>query len=256
MTGEHPGGPHERFESELAELAVGVLGGRERAVLLDHVGSCATCTAELEELTTAADSLVRLAPAVDPPVGFESRVFERLAASTGRAARVASTGRAARTGRAASTESAVATAATGTRRGTRRRWLTTVVAAGLVAGAFGVGWVLHPSNGPPARSAAGSEGSTDAADAPLLAGTRSLGLVSVYPGSPGWLLMTVSSSAWTGSVRCIVTTADGASFVVGSFALAPGGGSWGAPLPVPAGQVRSAEVVATDGHVLAGARLR
>ncbi|HEV2368250.1 MAG TPA: zf-HC2 domain-containing protein, partial [Acidimicrobiales bacterium] len=53
------------------ELALGVLPGQERAAALAHLQSCPACQAEVEHLTDVADELVALAPAVEPPLGFE-----------------------------------------------------------------------------------------------------------------------------------------------------------------------------------------
>ncbi|MEV0719184.1 hypothetical protein, partial [Asanoa sp. NPDC050611] len=61
----------------LAELAIGALGGDERAEALRHVASCAACARELERLAGVADGLLLLAPPVEPPAGFESAVLAR-----------------------------------------------------------------------------------------------------------------------------------------------------------------------------------
>ena len=67
-----------RHAGELPELALGVLTGRERAEALSHVESCPRCADELEQLSRAADTVVQAAPDVEPPVGFEVRLFERM----------------------------------------------------------------------------------------------------------------------------------------------------------------------------------
>jgi len=76
-----PATPHEGLEG-LAELALGVLDGRERVDLLGHVASCRTCTIELEQLTAAALSLLTILPGVDPPVDFEPRLLDRMSRSS------------------------------------------------------------------------------------------------------------------------------------------------------------------------------
>ena len=45
---------------------------------LSHLEDCARCSAEVDELSPAADQLLHLAPSAEPPVGFEAGVFERL----------------------------------------------------------------------------------------------------------------------------------------------------------------------------------
>jgi hypothetical protein len=69
---------HERFEADLAELAAGVLDRREEAVLLRHLLSCPRCATELEHLASAARSLLLLVREIEPPVGFESRFWDRI----------------------------------------------------------------------------------------------------------------------------------------------------------------------------------
>ena len=56
----------------------GVLTGRERARVLSHVESCPRCAEELEVLSRTADSVVQAAPEMEPPLGFEVRLFERM----------------------------------------------------------------------------------------------------------------------------------------------------------------------------------
>src|SRR6516165_11354155 len=74
-TGAH--GCHD-YAADLSELALGVLTGRERARTLSHVESCPRCTEELEQLSDAADDVLKVAPEVEPPLGFEVRLFERM----------------------------------------------------------------------------------------------------------------------------------------------------------------------------------
>ena len=63
----------------LPELALGILGGEERARALDHLTSCTDCSSELAALSRAADGLLTLAPQHEPPAGFEDRVLARVA---------------------------------------------------------------------------------------------------------------------------------------------------------------------------------
>lgn len=69
---------HERFESDLAELAAGIVDRREEAALLNHLTSCPTCAAKFEQLASAAKSLLLLVIEIKPPVGFESRFRDRI----------------------------------------------------------------------------------------------------------------------------------------------------------------------------------
>lgn len=63
------------------ELALGLLDGAERAAMLGHVEGCSRCQADLAGLTEVGEHLLLLAPAAEPPPGFESRVLAQLAPS-------------------------------------------------------------------------------------------------------------------------------------------------------------------------------
>jgi anti-sigma factor RsiW len=68
-------------EDLAAELALGGIGGAERAVALAHLARCDACRTLVDQLARAADSILLVAPAVEPPAGFESRVLARIAAA-------------------------------------------------------------------------------------------------------------------------------------------------------------------------------
>ena len=73
---------------ELApELALGILGGAERAEVVLHVNGCARCQAYVTELTEAADVIPQLVPEAEPPAGFETRVLRALGADRRRSRR-------------------------------------------------------------------------------------------------------------------------------------------------------------------------
>ena len=66
---------------ELApELALGIVGGPERAEALEHTSECGPCRALVGELAEAADALPLLAAEAEPPPGFEERVLGALKA--------------------------------------------------------------------------------------------------------------------------------------------------------------------------------
>ena len=68
----------DEFAEVAAELALGVLTGRERAAALAHLDGCESCREQVRELTLVQDELLALLPPQEPPAGFESRVLERL----------------------------------------------------------------------------------------------------------------------------------------------------------------------------------
>jgi hypothetical protein len=61
-----------------AELALGVLTGRERAVAIGHLNGCEACREDVRQLMATGEQLRELLPPAEPPAGFESRVLERL----------------------------------------------------------------------------------------------------------------------------------------------------------------------------------
>jgi hypothetical protein len=67
-------------------------------------------------------------------------------------------------------------------------------------------------------------------------------------------MMLIDSSAH-GTVNCLVVTADRVSHQVGTFVATKGYGAWVAPLDVNPKDIRSAEVVAPSGTVIATATL-
>src|SRR4051812_22831318 len=62
----------------IAELALGIASGEERARALDHVAGCVACRRELERLAAIADDMLVLAPESEPPPGFEARVLRAM----------------------------------------------------------------------------------------------------------------------------------------------------------------------------------
>ncbi|MGH9080345.1 MAG: hypothetical protein ACRDYE_09795 [Acidimicrobiales bacterium] len=240
MTGRSESMSHEQKRSELPELAADVLDGRARAELLDHVDSCVSCTVELEELTLAVDSLVHLGIEADPPLGFETRVFDQMSRRPSPPPMPRH------------------------HRWRHRSLLAVGAAAAAAVLAFGLGWAVHSGDGPVHHAVATPSPADRSVEAPLVSAGRTVGVVSVYPngrasaGDPAWLSMSVDASPstgpWAGTVWCKVTTTDGSSRTVGSFSLTSGYGTWMVPLPMPAGAVRSATLVDSGGQVLAAAR--
>lgn len=66
------------------DLAIDELTGAERAEALAHLATCDGCRSLVAELAAIADSLLLLAPASEPPSGFETRVLGRAGIETPR----------------------------------------------------------------------------------------------------------------------------------------------------------------------------
>jgi len=63
-----------------AELALGVLTGRERADAIAHLDTCTACRQLVSSYAVATDELLRaIAPSVEPPHGFQQRVLAQIA---------------------------------------------------------------------------------------------------------------------------------------------------------------------------------
>ncbi len=221
-----------QYAEEIAELALGISTGRQRAQALAHVGACPGCQAEMEQLSLAADSLLEVVPGVEPPLGFEVRFMERLGAGHA------------------------------PRQSPRRRWsvrrslLVLACAVVLVAAGVGVGagWLLRGGPQPAVgRSAFGTEPGGRAETASLDAGGRSIGNVTVYSGRTVWLFMSLDDGSWSGEASCQVSLAGGKTMLLGTFWLEDGYGAWGVTLALGTGRIRSASVL-SHGAVLASAK--
>ncbi|MEU6508061.1 hypothetical protein [Streptomyces sp. NPDC046942] len=231
-----------------AELALGVLPGRERAEAVAHLDRCADCREYVSQLTQVGDRLIGLLPDREPPPGFETRAARRLAeqvsahesptAAAGRASR----GLRGRARRARLRLAAVATALT--------------VAVGFAGWAIGTAVEdVVASSGPAAESEPMLVGNM----MPTTGGGGPVGEVYAHPGSPGWIFVSVDLTgphgAYTGKVTCLLQHADGTTTRVGDFPLAGGHGGWGVPVPGDLSTVSGARLTMADGTVLATAQL-
>jgi hypothetical protein len=226
----------DEFADVAAELALGVLTGRERALALEHLGQCESCRENVRQLTMTGEDLLGLLPAIEPPPGFETRVMDRIgftAPSPEPDRRMSGRDRVRRLGMPGLTRRTLAAAA--------------VVLAAALAGLGG--WGLRAVTSPPAASASLS------ASALVSASHQPVGEIIVYGGSPRWVYMSVAlgSGGTTGPVKCELVSKDGHVTTVGSFRLDDGYGSWGSPYPVAGGPLAGARLVSTNGTVLATA---
>jgi hypothetical protein len=235
MSFEHSASSCAEISPALPELALGVLTGRDRAAALVHVDSCSRCTDELEQLARAADAVVRVAPELEPPVGFEVRLFSRMGV----------------------TEDVAPPAPTPIRRLRLRvpAWAVAAAAAVVALGiGLGVGHSLSSSGHPSVAVGKPTSGAT-VTTAALRENGRSVGRVSTSSGATPWMFMTLDDASVQGKVTCQVVTADGVTHTVGTFTVKRGYGAWGAPLPVAPRDVQRAEVLSSTGTVIATASL-
>jgi hypothetical protein len=240
-----------------AELALGVLTGRERAMAVAHLDTCDACREDVRQLMATGEQLLELLPPAEPPAGFETRVLERLGlpapapapepAEPQRvprreelpAARNVTRPGAGRPGRPPARP-----------RARRLRRALAAAAMGLAVIAAGLGgWRIGAGAPPAATSAAGP-----LTTASLVSAThQNVGNIFLYSGSERWLYMSVDLGAGDESVKCQVVSTDGHVTTIGTFRLNGGYGGWGAPDPGNVGTLHGARLVSASGTVLAAA---
>lgn len=236
----------QEFSDVAAELALGVLTGRERAHALAHLDHCASCREEVGQLTATGEGMLGLLPSVEPPAGFEARVMDRLglsapAPSPDRQPHWIS--RMSHLGRKPARPAAAGQARPAGR--TRRALALAAVTLAVVAAGLG-GWGLRP--GTPAPAGAPLSSATL-----LSASHQAAGKVFLYEGSSRWLYMSVNMPSGNRTVICEVESGDGHITTVGSFRVTDGRGHWGSPVPATHGSLTGARLVGTGGTVLATA---
>jgi anti-sigma-K factor RskA len=219
------------FHDSAAELALGVLTGRERAEALAHLDHCEACREHVRQLATIGEEVLGLLPFAEPPAGFETRVMDRLglAAPAPQPLRPRSQ-----------------RPAWGHRFSPRRVLAAAAVVVALLGAALG-GWGLHASTAPAASSALTSATMVAADD------HSNVGEVYVYSGDQHWMYMTVDLESGNDTVICQLVGPDGHITTVGSFRLADGYGSWGSPAWTDNGPPVGARLVTANGTVLATA---
>jgi len=189
---------------ELApEVALGTLEGEERAEALRHLSSCADCRRLVEQLSGVTDELLLLAPAQEPPLGFESRVLEALQPPRRRRARRVLRVLAPAVATAAATAVALV-AVYHDDRVTADRYRETLEQAG------GQAFVAAPLEDETGGQA---------------------GVAFGYQGSPSWVMVTVGERHRDRVAGGELVTTDRRTIPLPALELGPGG-SWGGAIPV------------------------
>ncbi len=133
------------------------------------------------------------------------------------------------------------------------RWALASAAAvvALLVG-LSIGWSI----GSPAGTRHPTGAGTAVATALLKEHGTTVGTVATYGGSTPWMIMTLYDSSAQGRLTCEVVTDDGVTQRIGTFSANYGYAAWDAPLKVAPQDVRKAEVVSSNGTVIATALLR
>ncbi len=201
----------------LPELAAGVADGDERARALAHLATCSDCRQELDELTSALDRLVLLAPEHEPSPGFESAVLAAMGPTGG-----------ARRGPGAFVVAAAASA------------LVAAVAAG------GLWWHTADDRQLAAqyrRTLAVADGRYLAAAEVRTVAEPSVGHAFVYAGDPSWLFLTIDSAPSSGRYQVQLVTTDRRTVDIGWCEVSSGRGSWGRTVDVPVSDIRRIQLL-------------
>jgi hypothetical protein len=188
------------------EVSLGSATGEERARVLHHLASCPDCRRLVSELSAVADELLLLAPAHEPPAGFESRVLARLVERK-------------------------------TTRRRLRRFLGIAAVALLSAGAAGAGvlWAVRSDREVASQyrqvlALANGEyfGAVTLHD---VHGARR-GLVFGYQGDTSWVFVTIDGPLDPGTYRAELITSKGEGVLLdASVDLSGPRPSWGTALP-------------------------
>jgi anti-sigma factor RsiW len=211
-----------------SELALGIAEGEERDAALRHLDGCGGCRQLVSELSSVGDELLELAPAHDPPAGFESRVLAAL-------------GEPPRRWRS--------------RPPARRwQWLAAAAAAVVLAAALGAGSVLLATAGD-RRLAASYQAVLSQGHgayflaAPLQGAQGRVGTVFGYQGRPSWVMATLQpSTRHEGRFQVVVVTRDGRDLPLGDAVIGGAKGTWGGQLPVDLSAVHELRFVGSDGR--------
>ena len=220
--------------SAAAELALGVVVGAERSAVLAHLESCPDCRVEVQSFAAVTDAIYQLAPAADPPAGFEVRLLAR------RSEQLQDQGPS-----GPGSEPAPVTELR-LRKPRARRFRAALAAAAvlLVGAGVGLGTLATPGGSRPSvRTAA------------LAWHGVARGNVAVAFGHPAWMFMTVSDLQSSGWVSCVVTERGGREATVGRFLLRNGYGGWAVPLTIPPASITGARIVLDNGTTIASAAL-
>jgi hypothetical protein len=238
------------FADVAAELALGVLTGRERAFAVAHLDQCDSCREYVRQLSLTGEEMLGLLPSREPSEGFESRVMARLGVAA-----PPPPGAVPQPSLAPSSSSHPSLAGRPGRK--TPKWYTrrmlTVAAAALAVVACGLGgWALRGATAP---AGGGSTAQSPLREATLTSAThQSEGKVYLYDDSPRWLYMGVDThSSSNDTVVCQLVERDGKVITIGSFSLKGGYGAWGSPDPIAASDVTGARLISSDGMVLASA---
>lgn len=242
---------------ELApELALDVVDGEERHAALRHLADCPGCRRLVSELSSMSDAFLLLAPSAEPPVGFESRVLDRLetpAPPPGQVRRRPHLPRWRARPRPGSPGAMP-----------RRRRLSPALAAvtaAILAAAIGVVSVLVATAedrrlGGAYEALLAEGGGSFFTVAPFQGPTVRVGTAFGYQGRPSWLFVTLSAPAEEQRYRVRIVTGNARYVDLGEAVLGGKQSGWGRAIPVDLASVAELRFSKPGGREVLVARFR
>jgi hypothetical protein len=213
------------------ELALGVLGGADRAEVLLHVDRCPICRAHINELSETADALALLAPEAEPPAGFEKRLLHSMGVDRHR----------------------------GWRGILLSRWAAAAAVAALLLAGSSVGALagLGIIGGHKSRinteyvEALKKMGGKSLKAAPMVAGAgKQTGEAFAYHGKSSWVVVAVDyNSMPSGAYTVMLDDAQG-PHPLGTIKVADGHGVLGATVPAGTATANGVRLVDRDGRMM------
>jgi hypothetical protein len=195
------------------EVALGVLGGGDRAEVLLHMDRCPACRAHINELAETVDALALLAPEAEPPTGFEKRMLHAMGVQRHR----------------------------GWRAVLFSRWAAVAAVAGLLVAASILGTLAGLGIIGGHKNAFGSEyaetlqrmGGKSLKGAPMVApGGKRTGDAFVYQGKSSWVFLSVDYGTMpSGTYRVMLDDAKGRHMLGPVNVTTVGQGTFAAPAP-------------------------
>ena len=217
----------EETRGLLAEVALGVADGEDRARVLDHVAACTECRAELARQSAIADGLLALAPGLEPPLGFELGVRRAIEPPAPRR---------------------------------RRRVLRPLVAVAALAAVVAItAGAMFSAFRDDMRLADHYRATLDQAHGSYFGAVRFEdvagrpgGVVFTYRGNPSWLLVTVAPPLRKAVTGAELVERNGRRIPLESFRLVDG--TWGGTLPTDLDALAAIHLVDAGGRPVLVAR--
>jgi hypothetical protein len=204
-----------------AEVALGIAGGEERAVVLAHIAECSDCRTVVAEMSSTVDALLLLAPTHQPPPHFETRVLHRLSRPR--------------------------------RNLVRSRVL--VAAAALTLGVLGTGGTVWMATATDRRLAAQYRSTLAEARGKYFRAVAmrdpegvKVGSVFAYQGEPSWIFGVIDAPLSGRQVRGVVVAEDGRRIRIRSISVSGSRISFGLTLPFDVRDTRSVEIFDGSGR--------